>query len=360
MTQDRIRGSLIGGAIGDALGYSVEFDSLGSIRSKYGERGITRLDTTYSLHSGANGKAVISDDTQMTLFTACGLLNAKRQDLPFLEAIKQAYLEWFETQTSRNTSHQPECWIRDVPELNHHRAPGLTCMSALREIAQGAPHGNNDSKGCGGVMRIAPIPLFAVPERRMDILESDRLAGDAAALTHRHPLGYLSAAMAAHVIYLLVQESSPTRQTLEDAIADANLAMRTLYPKQARYVETLEGLSKQAVALAANAAPDIENINVLGEGWVGEETLVIALYCSLRHFDSFENAMIASVNHGGDSDSTGAVAGNILGAALGYQALPSFYTDDVELHDLILQMADDLYTGTISGNGKTGSGVASS
>ena len=82
--RDRIRGSLIGGAIGDALGYPVEFFcSYSNIQRKYGSNGITRLDTKQWWTNG-KGKAVVSDDTQMTLFTACGLLNAKTDNEPFL------------------------------------------------------------------------------------------------------------------------------------------------------------------------------------------------------------------------------------------------------------------------------------
>lgn len=79
--QDKIRGSLVGGAVGDALGYPVEFiGSYMGIKQRYGEHGITRLDTTqwWLPDGGKSNKAWISDDTQMTLFTACGLLNAKR------------------------------------------------------------------------------------------------------------------------------------------------------------------------------------------------------------------------------------------------------------------------------------------
>ena len=58
--------------------------------------------------------------------------------------------------------------------------------------------------------------------------------------------------------------------------------------------------------------------------------------------------MIAAVNHGGDSDSTGAITGNILGAAIGYEAIPQFFLDDLELRDVILHMADDLYRGEVT------------
>ena len=96
--QDRIRGSLVGGAIGDALGYPVEFIySFEEIQKRYGVRGITRLDTHQYWLGGSEqaGKAVVSDDTQMTLFTANGLLNARKQNIPFKQGICRAYIEWY-------------------------------------------------------------------------------------------------------------------------------------------------------------------------------------------------------------------------------------------------------------------------
>jgi ADP-ribosylglycohydrolase len=95
---------------------------------------------------------------------------------------------------------------------------------------------------------------------------------------------------------------------------------------------------------------DLESIEQLGEGWTGEEALAIARYCALKHFDNFENALIAAVNHGEDSDRTGAVAGIILGAAIGYEEIPQYFKDDLELHDVILHMADDLHKGEITKN----------
>lgn len=102
--RDRVRGSLIGGAIGDALGYPVEFiSSYAVIQRKYGTNGITRLDTNqwWLEEDNGKGKAVVSDDTQMTLFTACGVLNAKKDNIPFLPSICRAYIEWLLTQTGK-------------------------------------------------------------------------------------------------------------------------------------------------------------------------------------------------------------------------------------------------------------------
>ena len=107
-------------------------------------------------------------------------------------------------------------------------------------------------------------------------------------------------------------------------------------------------LCDKLIMLAHNDRPDLENVESIGGGWTGEEALAIALYCATRHFDNFEQALIAAVNHAGDSDSTGAVTGNILGAAIGYRNIPQFFWDDLELHDVILHMADDLYRGEVT------------
>ena len=110
-------------------------------------------------------------------------------------------------------------------------------------------------------------------------------------------------------------------------------------------MDVLQTLLEKALVLAYEDIPDYEAITQIGEGWVAEETLAIAVYCCAKHFDNFEKALVASVNHGGDSDSTGAVTGNILGAAVGYDAIPDHFKNDLELHDVILHVADDLWRG---------------
>lgn len=341
--QDRIRGSLIGGAIGDALGYPVEFvNSHQAIQNRYGQHGITRFDTSNT----PNGKAVISDDTQMTLFTACGLLNAPKLGVEPKFAICRAYLEWLETQTGKHRG-KAECWIRDVPEMNQRRAPGNTCINSLDAIRRGNDPINN-SKGCGGVMRIAPIPLHAVADDRMSIEDADRLAGDASEITHQHPLGFIPATLMSHIIYRLALDVKPTVETTKGYIMEGINSIRQMYGLYQDDAERMAELAEQAILLINNDKTDVENTAILGEGWVAEETLAIALYCTLKHFDNFEEALIAAVNHGGDSDSTGAVTGNIIGTITGYDAIPDFFKKDLEMHDLILHMADDLYRGEVT------------
>ena len=336
---DLVRGSLVGGAAGDALGYAVEFNHYSEIIAKYGLSGITEYDLV-------NGVAEISDDTQMTLFTANGLLNAPKLGIEPKFAICRAYLEWHETQMGQHKG-KAECWIRDVPELNCRRAPGNTCISSLSDIKKGRDPLNN-SKGCGGVMRVAPIPLYAVVDNRMSIEDADKLAGDASEITHQHPLGFISAALMSHVIFRLASDIQPNVSSMKEYIMEGVDAIREMYGNHHNDVVRMGELAERAIFLLDNNDSDVENIGHLGEGWVGEEALAIGLFCALKHFDSFEDAIIAAVNHNGDSDSTGSVAGNILGAAIGYEAIPQFYKTDLEMHDLILHMADDLCRGEVT------------
>lgn len=348
--KDRIRGSFIGGAAGDALGYPVEFIySFEGIQTRYGERGITSLDTKQHWLDEADqtGKAVVSDDTQMTLFTANGILNAKRLKIGMKYGICLVYIEWYLTQIGKKSGKYNDCWIGSLPELNKRRAPGKTCMTSLNDIYRGKAPINN-SKGCGGVMRIAPISLYAAVDNRMDILEADKLAGDAAEITHQHPLGFIPAALVAHIIYRLALDGSPNRESFENYIHEGMSVLEKLYPQYLSDVKYMGELCDKVIMLASNTRPDLENIESIGGGWTGEEALAIALYCAVRHFDNFERALIAAVNHAGDSDSTGAITGNILGSAIGYDAIPQKFKDDLELHDVILHMADDIYRGEVT------------
>ena len=355
---DKIRGSLIGGAVGDALGYPIEFiNSYEGIKKRYGDNGITRPDTTqwWLLDEENSGKAWISDDTQMTLFTACGLLNAKAQGKAPKYAICEAYLEWYYTQVGWKSSRHKDCWIGELPELNNRRAPGQTCITALQDILRGKDPYNN-SKGCGGIMRIAPVALYGAvwrdtPEgeplegRISSIKDVDMLSADAAEITHQHPLGWLSSALEAHVIYRILQKDSPTVDDFKAYLSEGYDTLLSLYPNEGASISQLRALTDKALGLVDSPASDVDNIEAIGEGWVAEETLAIAVYCAVKYFDNFEKAIIASVNHKGDSDSTGAVTGNILGAVVGYDAIPEFFKTNLELHDVILHVADDLWRG---------------
>lgn len=113
------------------------------------------------------------------------------------------------------------------------------------------------------------------------------------------------------------------------------------------YLDDLCAIIDKAVRLAANHDTDRSNIRQLGGGWVAEETLAIAIYCALRYEHDFSAGIIAAVNHDGDSDSTGAVTGNILGAINGYDSIEAKWKTGLELMDVLLEMSDDLCQGCL-------------
>lgn len=363
---DSIRGCLMAGAVGDALGYEVEFMSRRSILSRFGENGITKFALD------RNGKALISDDTQMTLFTANGMLMGLTRG--YMRGIggrpekyvNIAYLDWYYTQTGKKREMLIDdwhpTWLRDLPEMAHLRAPGNTCLSACESLFRGEKVQNN-SKGCGGIMRVAPMALLDAGyasrnENSYSIEELAEAGGEIAECTHKHPLGFLPASLLTVLLYKVIpMTAKQVQEEIDSIVADTvNILDRIYKGKYDADKRYLKELTMKAVQLAHSDISDADAIRQLGEGWVAEETWAIALYCAIRHIDSVEDAIIASVNHDGDSDSTGSVCGNIMGAIYGYEHIKERnifcpegkkLEDLLELSEIILALADDLSTGCI-------------
>ncbi len=329
--KDRFTACLLGGAMGDALGYTVEFMDMGQIQSWFGRMGITELQL-----ESRTQKALISDDTQMTLFTLDGLLWAHERSTPYLSGLYPSYLRWLYTQTGKTSHpeildlqpHEKNGGILAEKALFFRRAPGSTCLNALLGGAMGTmTHPVNNSKGCGGIMRTAPVGLFLWN----DPAYAFRIGAEAAAITHGHPTGYLAAGALAAIIALLQNE-----RTILQATAEALRYLR----RYENHEETTAAIER-ALELASGSLNAEHAIRMLGLGWIAEEALAIALYCALKA-KSFTRGLILAVNHDGDSDSTGAICGNLLGAA-GQFELPADWESRLELAEYIALRAQELY-----------------
>lgn len=350
---DEVRGCIFGGAVGDALGYPIEFMSSQDIHADYGPDGITEYE-----YDRRSGKALISDDTQMTLFTANGYLFYETRGAmrgiaaPSCSYIAMAYKDWYMTQTIKFEDKPEDCrqyfaytsWLCDVPELYSRRAPGMTCLSALEDpqrahLREFINDAINDSKGCGGVMRVAPLAAV----RWNSIKQLDQQAAEVAAITHSHPLGYLPAAVLCHIINRIIYPVDYPINLLQ-IVRDAKDTVCELF-EHTKYIDQLAAIIDLAIELTGNDEADAVNLRQIGQGWVAEEALAIAIYCSLRYEGNFSAGIIAAVNHDGDSDSTGAITGNILGAMVGYNAIEQKWKDNLELADIILEISDDLCHG---------------
>jgi ADP-ribosylglycohydrolase len=333
----RVRGCLLGGAIGDALGGPVEFQDVGQILAAHPD-GVRKF-----VAQGEGWPAgTVTDDTQMTLFTVEGLIRAGvRTDrgLGFTVAVvHNAYDRWLDTQLLPGPSGKRNGWLQAEQWLYARRAPGNTCLGALSAARQGTDRipsfgrpAANDSKGCGGVMRSAPFGLF--PPGTGTAGQMFDMAADAAGWTHGHPTGRLASGALAVLIASIVDGA-----TL-DAALDSTLAVLAEHPD---HEETSQALTS-ARHLAREADPAPATVERLGGGWVAEEALGIGVYAALvrPRPEEFLDALALAVTHSGDSDSTGSICGNILGALHGETALPAELVFAVEGRGVILELADD-------------------
>ncbi len=327
---ERYRGCLLAGGVGDQLGNDVEFMQRSEMLRVYGDEGVR----TMSAH--------ITDDTQMTLFTAEGMLMGLKHRMPMPACVYQSYLDWYATQSSRAKGgvFRKESTLMQEQRLYALRAPGNTCLSALRGGDIGlidAPI--NNSKGCGGVMRTAPCGLLKV----IDANEPEDVyalqGAQAAAITHGHLMGYVPAAMLSDMVHQIVLDDG---RTLKQIMVDSLRRVVRMFGASQQMV-MFNWMMVRAMELAETQVPAHEAIRELGEGWVGDEALAIAVYCVLKYPDDMEKCLSAAVTHDGDSDSTGAIAGNILGAWLGVDGIPARWLAQLEMREVIDDMALRLY-----------------
>jgi ADP-ribosylglycohydrolase len=319
-----LKACLLAGAVGDALGWPIEFKSHEEITHKFAPLKWSKLKLN------RDNVVEVTDDTQMTLFTLEGIVNYLYTDkfLTLAESLHHSYLRWYKTQEGTYVSLSSSAFdLMSYPQLFHQRSPGNTCLSALRSGIMGTIEKPiNDSKGCGGVMRVAPIGYFFEKD------EAFNHGCNSAAITHGHPMGYLSSGALAYMMSLIFNQKN-----LKDTIVLTIEKLKTISQS-----EKLISLLEQALSLSFSDKSDIHCIKQLGEGWVGEEALAIAVFCSLRHSNDLYKALLVSVTHDGDSDSTGSITGNILGASLGMDAIQDDWLKTLEVTEIVISFCNTI------------------
>lgn len=343
----RIRGCLLGGAAGDALGSPVEFAHGASLTAIAGPDGVRHFLPGW--HGEVAGQ--ITDDTQMTLFTIEALTTlitdgALANNAAAHRVLHIAYLDWLHTQDWQ-TTHPSTSTLRNERWLYSRRAPGMTCLSALVDAAHdrqpiGAQALNN-SKGCGGVMRSAPFGLIhalnplGADDYTLDaaVTRSYGLAWAAAGLTHGHPTGKVASGAFA-VIVTLICAGHGLRAAVEHTLAYLQVKPDT--------TETINAL-RIALAAADNQPPTRATVESIGGGWIAEGALAIGVYAALAHPTPTEalEAFSLAVTHDGDADSTGAICGSIIGTLHGEEHLPRL-VEAVEGHSVIVDLSHSFYS----------------
>ncbi len=292
--RNRYRGALVGSAVGDALGATVEFMSRAEIARQFGQLREIIGGGWLNLPAGE-----VTDDTQMALCIATSLAEHGKFSG---DDIAVRFVEWYRSNPPDIGNTTRDALVRLAADVPWQDA-GQQTHEKLRP---------RDASN-GSVMRCAPVALFA----RGDEEANRRYSEDSSRITHANPLCVdgCVALNAAIAVLLNDADSDP----LDVAIAST---------------------SNETIRATLRAVPT-QNASTLKSGGYVLETLQSALWALTTH-DRLEDVVVAAVNLGDDADTTGAVAGALAGARWGFDAIPSRWLDILRCRDELVELADRL------------------
>lgn len=343
--KNRFLGCIIGGAVADGMGYAVENLLPIEIEDRFpdGEVKEPYVDEE-------TGKVLISDDTQMVIFTMDGLLwsyiRCTRSGIGTFEnsGVWQSYARWYYTQTNvildeyiiHKHEHEPVALssigiktVLEYEELYSNRGPSEECLLAIESGQMGTIEmPMNDFKDPGCLARVSPVGLFLHenPENAFVV------AARNAAITHDHPTGYLAAGTYAYILAEVLNGKN-----LDVAVRNALLEL-----KKYSYIDEVNDSLEYALHLSECDYDWKYSVGLIGEGWDTEDILAIAVYCVLKG-ETYEEAVRMAVNCGGLSSTIGCVCGSIAGAMAGIGAVSESWQHNLELHQMMVTWVDKLY-----------------
>jgi ADP-ribosylglycohydrolase len=291
---------LYGAALGDALGWPVEFLPMRKVKAIYGPDGIQEPPDP----------ALFTDDTQMTLALDEALVEAGEADVgTLMEATARHFVAW-----------------KNSPEASE-RQPGHTVMEAVRMLESGTPwyEAGVATKGCGSAMRVSGVGFLyqADPERLREVAHNSGL------VTHNHPTADAGAIAAAYLVKLAL-----------DGVAPDDYLGQTM-----AFVDGISEEFDDAVLRVGHVlawSDEEAAIEHVGKGWTAEEAVALALYCAMRHPDDYVTAVRRAANIPGDSDSVACITGGIMGARLGLEAIPEEWVARLEKCEYVTDVANRL------------------
>ncbi len=301
--RDRFRGSLLGLAIGDALGMPVEGARVSTITAHLG-RVTDFLDAPWrNLRAGQ-----WTDDTKMMLCHARSIVETGGVDP---DDISFKFMEWFKS--------------------GDWRGMGNSTYSSLKRLLQGVPPGESGetgemAAGNGTVMRIAPVALIDC----RDLEKLHRDAEVASIITHNNQEAVAGSRAVCYAIALAVRGALNTTSLIDEIIEYIGPC------KVAENLQIAKSLLRQDISTT-------EALLRLGTSGYVVETVASALFCFLRTPEDFEETLISAVGGGYDTDTTAAVAGSISGAYNGLSIIPQRWARNVEAADEIIELADSIY-----------------
>ncbi len=291
---DRFRGCLVGLAVGDAVGTTVEFKARGSFPKMTDMVGGGPFD----LKPGQ-----WTDDTSMALCLATGLLNQQGFDA---RDQMERYCQWRDMGHLSSTGKCFDIGGTTNAALDRYRRTG----EAFAGLTDPSAAGN------GSIMRLAPVPLFFFPDQA----EVERFSAESSRTTH-------AAEECVDACRLLgVMTATALAGTTKEALLSVGKDMKFV-PKIA------------SVATGAYRAKREDDIR--GSGYV-VDSLEAALWC-FASTESFEAAILKAVNLGDDADTTAAVCGQLAGAYYGESRIPQHWREQLAMREDIRSLAERLH-----------------
>lgn len=339
--QSSYRGCLLGMAVGDAMGYTVDDRALEQIRSDYGPEGLLGYDLV-------NGYADVSSHTQVAAFVGNGLLlgltRGQMQGVmaPYVRYIALAEREWAQSQRYSGAMDRCACWISGRRELRGRRCMDTRMLDTIHQGRAGSMEEPVNRFDTPGAMTAAiPVGMFFNPLRTKRE-EIDRLGAEAVALTHGAPQAFLSGAALAHMISRIIWDGA---DQMKELVKQTMSAMQEAFGREYRQVSELrEGLNMALHLAGTHSVSCVEAMEQLRCMTV-PQILVGGVYAALCYEHNFDEAVIAAVNHSGRSAAVGAVTGALLGARLGEEGIPDFYMEPLEPAQVLRDLADDMLQG---------------
>ncbi|MEU6101132.1 ADP-ribosylglycohydrolase family protein [Streptomyces flaveolus] len=326
--RSRVRGTLLGVAVGDAFGAPVDGMDIDAVREAHGPEGPGDLAPAF----GRRG--AVTHLTQLTLFSVDGLIRAQvRRDTGAWHPptdLHRAYRRWSATQRDwgPDERRKDDGWLAREEWLYARRNPTRALLLGLGDDTMGTPEApkNPGERGPEAAARSAPFGLLVGWEPQLVA----QLAVECAAQTHGHPTGNLAAGAYAVVVHGLARGESL------DAAVQRALALLAVRPGHEPVAEALQ----HALGAVRQGLPTPARVAELAGGGAAEGLVAAAVYCALVAEDVRHGLRLA-VGHGGPSAATGALTGGLLGALHGETALPPAWLAELEGRPTILELADD-------------------
>ncbi len=334
----RYVGCLLGLAVGDAMGYTVDEMTWQEICDSYGPNGLLGYDLQEEY-------AEVTSYTQVAAFAANGLLLGITRGKPelYLRYIALSMQEWARRQHFPRSPEKSWCWVAQKPSLRRRHCRDPWMLDAFRFESLGTlqkPINRADSPGA--ITIAASVALF-YDQRRLSAAQIGELTAQAIALTHGNPDAFLSGALLAYGLTGILQEPGGTVQEhflQAAAVMQEQFAGR--FPQADQIAETVREAISYAQADTCAHRTRMEKFTCD----TASECLKAAIYAAIVCPEDFDAAMILAVNHSGRSAAVGAITGAILGAKQGAEALPEFYLESLEPIAELRELADDLAVGS--------------